>query len=40
MSKKNQAKIKSLWKKGRNIWEISQITGVSEKEVTEFVRTI
>lgn len=37
MSKKLKAKILSLWKKGHNIWEISQLTGASEKEVTEIV---
>lgn len=40
MSKKNQAKVKSLWKQGRNVWEISQLTGVSESEVSAFVRTL
>ena len=40
MSKKNQAKVKVLWKKGRNIWEISQLTGVTESEVYGLVVTI
>ena len=38
MSKKNQEKIKSLWKKGRNVWEISQLTGLSEESISAFVR--
>lgn len=38
MSKKMEQKIKSLWKQGRNVWEISQITGVSEKDVMAVVR--
>ena len=40
MTKKQQASIKRLWKQGRNIWEISQVTGVAERDVTEFVRTL
>ena len=37
MSKKMIAKIVSLWKSSHNVWEISQITGVSEREVLEVV---
>jgi hypothetical protein len=37
MSKKTIAKIFTLWKKHRNIWEISQLTGVTEREVLEVV---
>ena len=33
MTKKNQAKARALWKKGRNVWEISQITGIPESDV-------
>lgn len=40
MSKRNQAKIKALWKQGRNVWEISQLTGISEPEISCFVRAI
>lgn len=38
MSKKLKAKILSLWKKGRNIWEISQLTGATEKDVMDVVQ--
>lgn len=31
-------KIKALWKQGRNVWEISQLTGVSESKVAQVVR--
>lgn len=40
MSKRNQAKIKALWKQGRNVWEISQITGQSEIDVLREVRSL
>jgi len=40
MTKKQQAAAKLLWKQGRNVWEISQLTGASERDVTEFVRTL
>ena len=40
MSKRNQAKVKTLWKQGRNVWEISQLTGVTESDVYGFVRTL
>ena len=40
MSERNQAKVKKLWKQGRNVWEVSQLTGVPESEVYEFVRTL
>lgn len=36
-TKKEIAKVKSLWKKGRNVWEISQITGLSEQEILDIV---
>lgn len=29
--------IKVLWKKGRNVWEISQLTGVSESKNLEVI---
>ena len=29
--------IKALWKKGRNVWEISQLTGVDESKILEVV---
>ena len=38
VSKKIEAKIKQLWKQGKNIFEISQLTGVPETVVTEVVR--
>lgn len=37
-SKKNIAAVRRWWKAGRNIWEISQLTGLSEQLVTEIVR--
>ena len=37
VSKKMRAKILSLWKKGHNVWEISQITGASESVVMAVV---
>ena len=40
MSKRNQSKIKALWKQGRNVWEISQLTGVSESDVYGFIGTL
>lgn len=36
-TKKQAAKIKSLWKQGRNIWEISQIVGVTAPAVSEII---
>jgi len=36
-SKKTKSQILALWKKGRNIWEISQLTGASEVVVSEVV---
>ena len=33
MSKNNQARVKALWKRGRNVWEIAQITGLPEGEI-------
>jgi hypothetical protein len=38
MSKKMKVKILSLWKQGKNIWEISQITGASEPEIMDIVQ--
>lgn len=38
MTKKQQAAVKRLWKQGHNVWEISQLTGCSEREIVEFVR--
>ena len=38
MSKKLKAKILSLWKQGRNVWEISQLTGAPEKDVMDVVQ--
>lgn len=40
MSKKNQAKVKAMWKKGLNVWEISQITCISESDISSFVRSL
>ena len=40
MSKNNQAKVKALWKSGRNVWEISQLTGIPELDICGFVRTV
>lgn len=37
MSKKMRMRIWQLWKRGRNVWEISQIVGVSEAQVWEVV---
>ena len=33
-----KTKILSLWKNGRNVWEISQLTGVSERDVMDVVQ--
>ena len=38
MSKKMKAKILKLWKDGKNVWEISQITGVPEHLVMDVVQ--
>lgn len=38
MSKKIKAKILSLWKQGKNVWEISQICSVPESEVMDVVQ--
>ena len=38
VSKKLKAKILSWWKKGKNVWEISQLTGASETVVMEVVQ--
>lgn len=37
MSKKLIANILKLWKEGRNVWEISQLTGASEQDVMSVV---
>ena len=39
-SKKNIAKVRRWWKAGRNVWEISQLTGLDESVVMAIVRTI
>lgn len=39
ISKKTALKILRLWKKGRNIWEISQLTKVSESVVYDVIRS-
>lgn len=33
-------KVKTLWRKHRNIWEISQITGIPESTVAKIVSDI
>lgn len=38
ISKALRAKILRWWKKGKNIWEISQLTGASETVVTIVVK--
>ena len=38
MTNKLKSKILSLWKLGKNVWEISQITGASEKDVMDVVQ--
>lgn len=38
MSQKKKAEVMSLWKKGKNVWEISQLTGLSEPEVMDIVQ--
>lgn len=37
-SAKNIAAVRKYWKAHKNIWEISQLTGVSEQIVTELTR--
>jgi hypothetical protein len=37
MSKKNEAKVLSLWKQGKNVWEISQLTGQTESDIMRLV---
>jgi len=37
-TKKNIAAVQRWWKAGKNIWEISQLTGLSESEVTYIAR--
>jgi DNA-binding CsgD family transcriptional regulator len=39
MSKK-KAQIKKLWKQGRNVWEIAQLTGIAESRVQKIVSEI
>lgn len=34
-SQKNIAAVRRWWKQGKNIWECSQLTGLSERLVTE-----
>ena len=29
--------IKKLWRNGRNVWEISQLTGVDESKILEVI---
>ena len=29
--------IKKLWRNGRNVWEISQLTGVAESKILEVI---
>ena len=29
--------IKKLWRNGRNVWEISQITGIDESKILDVV---
>lgn len=38
MSQKTKAKIVKFWKQGKNVWEISQLTGVSESLVMDVVQ--
>lgn len=38
VTKKQKTKIMRLWKKGRNVWEISQLTGKSESIVMDVVQ--
>ena len=40
MNKRIKARILKLWKEGRNVWEISQLTGVSEQEIMDIVRRV
>jgi hypothetical protein len=37
VSKKLKTKILRWWKMGKNVWEISQLTGASERVVMEVV---
>jgi hypothetical protein len=37
MTKAKLKKVLSMWKKGHNVWEISQITGVSEQEIYKVI---
>ena len=40
MSKRLRARILGWWGKGKNVWEISQLTGASEAEVWETINRI
>ncbi len=37
VSAKIKSQIKALWKKGHNVWKISQLTGQSERVVSDVV---
>lgn len=39
-TKKEITAVRKWWKAGRNIWEISQLTGIAEATVTEIVRAL
>ena len=33
-------KVKTLWKKGHNVWQISQLTSLTEEKILEIVNGI
>lgn len=37
MTKKLKAAILKWWQKGKNVWEISQLTGATEQQVYEVI---
>jgi hypothetical protein len=39
-SAKKISKVSRWWKAGKNVWEISQLTGLSEQVVTEITRSL
>lgn len=40
ISKFKQSQVKKFWKLGKNIWEISQLTVISESDIMKFIQTI